>query len=137
MSPEIHHDAHPSTVFTVIQHAAPPQQIMMIALVAAILAAVAVLALKLASGRRLSGGSAFLSGLRFGGPIVGLLGACYSGFSMTLGIVNVGIEPTLRLLAPGIAESFLILGLGLLSGAFAVVAHWAVESRIDRQVLGV
>lgn len=111
--------------------------VVLILAIAAALAVLAVLALKLAGGKRLSGGSAFLSGMRVGAPIVGLLGACHAGLYMTIGVVNSGIEPTLRILAPGIAESFLMVGLGFLAGAIAVIAHWAVESRIDRQVLGV
>jgi biopolymer transport protein ExbB/TolQ len=39
------------------------------------------------------------------------------------------------MLAPGIALSFLMIGLGFLVGVVAVFAHWVVESRIDRQVL--
>jgi len=135
-------EAHPAPVepltpFTVFQYAPPAQQFIITVLILAIAAALVVLALKLAGGKRLSGGSAFLSGLRIGAPIVGLLGACHAGLYMTIGVVNSGIEPTLRILAPGIAESFLMVGLGFLAGAIAVVAHWAVESRIDRQVLGV
>jgi len=125
------------TPLKVFEYAPPVQQFIIVLLILAIPAALAVLALKLAGGHRLSGGSAFLSGLRLGAPIVGLLGACDAGLNMTIGVVNIGIEPTLRMLAPGIAESFMMVGMGFLAGAIAVVAHWAVESRIDRQVLGV
>lgn len=134
MSPA-HHlvDLTPLTVFEL---AGPLQKFVMIILVAASVAALAVLTLKLAGGRRLSGGSAFLSGLRLGAPIIGILGACDSGLNMTLAVASVPVEVTPKMLAPGIAESFLMIGLGCLAGAIAVIAHWAVESRIDRQVLG-
>jgi biopolymer transport protein ExbB/TolQ len=56
---------------------------------------------------------------------------------MTLGYAGVGGDPPLKVLAPGIAEAFMQVGFGLLAGTIAVFAHWAVESRIDRQVLGV
>jgi hypothetical protein len=125
------------TPLTVFDYAGPLQKFIIILLIVAIVAALAVLALKLAGGKRLSGGSAFLSGLRLGAPIIGILGACDSGLNMTLAVASIPIEPTLKMLAPGIAESFLMVGLGFLAGAVAVVAHWAVESRIDRQVLGV
>jgi MotA/TolQ/ExbB proton channel family len=128
--------AEPLTPFTVFQYAPPVQQFIIVVLIAAIVAAVIVLALKLSPGRRLSGGSAYLSGLRFGAPIVGLLGACHAGLYMTLAVASIPIEPTLKMFAPGVAESFEMVGLGFLAGAIAVVAHWAVESRIDRQVLG-
>jgi len=127
----------PITPVMVFEDSAPVQKFIMLILLVSILAAVVVMGLKLASGRRLSGGSAFLSGLRFGGPIFGLLGACYAGLNMALGIANVPIEPNLKILAPGIAECMLMIGLGVLAGAVAAVAHWIVESRIDRQVLSV
>jgi biopolymer transport protein ExbB/TolQ len=119
----------------VFENAAYFQQALMIILVLASVAALVVLALKLASGKRLSGGSAFLSGLRLGGPIIGLLGGCYAAFSMTLGVANVPIHVTMKMLAPGFAEIFLTVGLGFLTGVIAVFANWMVESRIDRQVL--
>jgi len=129
--------AHPITLLAVFENAAPVAKLIMALLVLAIFAALAVLALKLGSGKRLTGGSAFLSGLRLGGPIIGFFGACYSGLAMTMGVANIPVQPTLKMLAPGFAESFLMVGLGFLAGLIAVIAHWAVESRIDRQVLGV
>lgn len=138
MPPQAHHVLiAPLTPFTVFELAGPLQKFVMIILVVAMVAALVVLTLKLAGGKRLSGGSAFLSGLRLGAPIIGLLGACDSGLNMTLAVASVPIEVTPKMLAPGIAEAFLMVGLGFLAGAIAVVAHWAVESRIDRQVLGV
>jgi hypothetical protein len=136
MHPEPHGAARPLTPFTVFRYAPPVQQFIIVVLILAIVAALAVLALKLSPGRRLSGGSAFLSGLRLGAPIVGLLGACHAGLHMTLALASVRIEPTLKMFAPGIAQSFEMVGLGFLAGAVAVLAHWAIESRIDRQVLG-
>ena len=130
-----HPPFHPVTPVTVFELAAPLPKLVMIALILAVAAALAVLVAKLASGRRLSGGSAFLSGLRLGAPIIGFLGACDSLLMMTLGAANVPFEPTLKMLAPGFAEAFLQVGLGFLAGAVAVFAHWAVEARIDRQVL--
>jgi biopolymer transport protein ExbB/TolQ len=123
------------TLFTVFEHAALFQKALIILLVLSSVAALVVLALKLGSGRRLSGGSAFLSGLRLGGPIIGLLGACYAGLTMALATAKVSYPVTLKVLAPGIAEVFFMLGLGVLVGVIAVLANWMVESRIDRQVL--
>jgi biopolymer transport protein ExbB/TolQ len=136
----MHSEAHtaaaePLTPITVFQYAPPVQQFIIVVLILAMVAALVVLALKLSPGRRLSGGSAFLSGLRLGAPIVGLLGACHAGLYMTMAAASIKIEPSLKMFAPGIAESFEMVGLGFLAGAIAVVAHWAVESRIDRQVL--
>lgn len=123
------------TLVTVFENAAYFQKAIMLVLVLSTVAALVVLALKLGSGPRLAGGSAFLSGLRLGGPIIGLLGACYCGLTMALGTANVSFPVTLKVLAPGFAEIFLTIGLGLVAGAVAVFANWMVESRIDRQVL--
>ena len=123
------------TPFIVFELAGPIGKLVVIVLLVSIVAALAVLAVKMAGGRRLSGGSAFLSGLRFGAPIIGILGACNSLLSMTLGVANAPVTVTLKMMAPGFAEAFLQVGLGFLAGAVAVFAHWAVESRIDRQVL--
>jgi hypothetical protein len=125
------------TAWDVFAWAGPLQKAVVLTLVVASIAAVVVLAMKLASRQPLAGGSAFLSGLRLGGPIIGGLGACYSLLSMTLGYASVAGDPPLKILAPGFAECFLQVGLGFVAGAVAVFAHWAVESRIDRQVLGV
>jgi tellurite resistance protein TehA-like permease len=138
MAPERRHPLVGAlTPLQVFADAPLAQQFIMLVLLAAMIAALIVMVLKVRRGPHLSGGSAFLSGLRIGGPIIGLLGACDAGLNMTIGVVNAGIDPTLRMLAPGIAQSFMMVGIGFLVGAVAVVAHWAVEARIDRQVLGV
>jgi hypothetical protein len=128
------HHITPADVFA---QAGPLDKFVMLILLVSIVAAVAVLLTKLSRGKRLNGGSAFLSGLRLGGPIIGGLGACNSFLMMTLGYANVGGNLPLGVLAPGFAEAFLQVGLGFLTGAVAVICNWAVESRIDRQVLGV
>jgi hypothetical protein len=123
------------TPIVVFANSAPMQKAIVVALLAAIVAAMAVAAEKLSRGERLPGGSAFLSGLRLGGPILGGLGACWSLFSMSLGYANVAGDLPLKVLAPGFAEAFLMVSLGFLAGVVAVLAHWAVEARIDRSVL--
>jgi hypothetical protein len=128
---------HRITAIDVFAFAGPLQKLLMTGLVVAAAAALAVLVLKLASGKRLAGGSPFLSGLRFGAPVIGILGACDSLLNMTLGYASLPGDAPLKVMAPGFAESFLQVGLGFLVGAIAVFAHWAVEARIDRQVLGV
>lgn len=125
------HRVTPALVFA---NAAPVPKLIVIALVVSAVAALVVLALKLRD-RRLAGGSAFLSGLRLGGPILGGFGACFSLFNMTLGYANVPGDVPMKALAPGFAEAFLMVGLGFLAGVVAVLANWMVESRIDRSVL--
>jgi hypothetical protein len=119
----------------VFELADPLQQGLMVALVLAMIAALLVLTMKLSRG--VDGASAYLSGLRLGGPIIGCLGAAFSLLSMTLGYASVSGDLPLKVLAPGFAQAFLEIGLGCLAGVVAVCAHWAVESRVDRQVLGV
>ena len=126
---------HPLTPMQVFAHAAPLQKLIILALLVSMIAALVVLVLKLRSAGRLPGGSAFLSGLRLGGPILGGLGACWSLLSMALGYANVAGEPSLKVLAPGLAETFFVVGLGFLAGVVAVIANWAVESRVDHSVL--
>ncbi len=129
---------HPHlTPVDVFAFGTPLQKVVVLVLLGSIVAALIVLGAKLAGGKRLNGGSAFLSGLRLGGPVIGGLGACSSMLMMTLGVANTPVEVTLKMMAPGFAEAFLQISLGFLAGAVAVFANWAVESRIDRQVLGV
>lgn len=107
----------------------------MIVLVLAAVAAIVVTGLKLASGRRLSGGSAFVSALRLGGPLIGLLGAVFVLLMGFIGMANYGQPVPMPVLAPGFAEAALIFFLGLVAGVVGVVCHWAIEARIDRTVL--
>ncbi|MFK4057872.1 hypothetical protein [Brevundimonas sp. NPDC046655] len=111
-------------------------KLIMVLLIAATIAAVVVAAVKLASGSRLTGGSAFLSALRLGGPLISLLGAAYIALTGFMAVAEIG-QTNLVIWAPAIAEASLLLVLGLLSGVVAVIAHWAVEARIDRAVLRV
>lgn len=123
------------TPVTIFFDAGLPAKLLILALLAATVAAVVVCALKLSSGAKLTGGSAFLSGLRLGGPLAGLLGASYTGLMIFIGLSNTAGPVPMNVIAPGIAEALFILGLGVLAGSVAVIANWAVEARIDRTVL--
>lgn len=123
------------TLSGVFAHADETMKLLMIALLAASLAALVVTGLKLASGRRLNGGSAFVSALRLGGPLIGLVGAAFVLLNIFLGIANFGGPVPLPVLAPGFAEAALLFLLGLLAGVVGVICHWVIESRIDRAVL--
>lgn len=126
--------AAPLTPAAVFANAAPFPKLIMLGLIGSLVAAIAIGSAKLAKGP-LAGGSAFVSGLRLGGPLAGALGASYTMLCGFLGVANVDYEVTLKIMAPGIAEAVLLLGLGLLAGAGAVIVHWALEARIDRDVL--
>ena len=122
------------TIATVFFDADETMQGLMVALVAASLAAIVVTGLKLASGKRLNGGSAFVSALRLGGPLMGLVGAAFVVLMGFIGIANFGPVP-MPVLAPGFAEAALLFLLGLIAGVVGVVCHWIIEARIDRTVL--
>jgi len=115
--------------------ASPLVKLIMLALLIATIAVGVVGALKLASGSRLTGGSAFLSAMRLGGPVLGALGAAYVGLMFFIAVSNAPTPPTMGHAAPGIAEIVMVLVLGLFAGVIAVIFHWAVEARIDRTVL--
>jgi len=127
--------ATPLTPVGVFEDASLLVRAIVVGLVLATVAAVVVCATKLASGPSLAGGSAFLSGLRLGGPLAGLVGAAYGGLAMAIGLANMTTPAPLQLVAHGVAEAMLLILLGLISGAVAVIANWAVEARIDRVVL--
>ncbi len=127
-------DALPFGFIEVASHAAPAQQILMLCLVLATAAAIVVAVLKLLPGR-LSGGSTFVSSLRLAGPTAGVLGAAYAALKMSIGIASTNYTPTLKVLAPGFAEIATVFALGLISGIIAIILTWAIEARIDRQVL--
>ncbi len=118
----------------VARNAAPFQQLLMLGLVVATLAAIVISIMKLRPGH-LSGGSAFVSSLRLAGPGAGVLGAAYAALKMCIGIATVPSTPSLKVLAPGFAEIATVLALGVVVGIIAIVLNWAIEARIDRQVL--
>lgn len=65
--------------------AAPSMKFVMIVLILAMIAAIVVTVRKLMSGRGLNGGSTFLSALRLGAPLLGLLGAAFNFLMMFVG----------------------------------------------------
>lgn len=123
------------TLSGVFADADETMKFLMIALVAASLAAIVVTTFKLASGRRLSGGSAFVSALRLGGPLIGLVGAAFVLLMGFIGIANVAEPVPMSVLAPGYAEAAMLFLLGLIAGVVGVICHWIIEARIDRTVL--
>jgi len=123
------------TPIMVLQNAAIPVQAVVLGLVGAMLAAIAVLIMKLATPPGLSGGSAYLTGLRLGGPLAGALGAAYTLLVMFLFISGTSKPVSLNELAPGFAEAVMLVLLGFACGAFAAIGKWAVDARIDRAVL--
>ena len=122
------------TPVTIFFYAAVPMQVIIVALIVAAIAAVVVTIRKLASGPHLSGGSTYLSALRLGAPLLGLLGAAFNGLMMFVALAKFGPQP-INVMAPGLAEAAFLVLMGLIVGVIAVVCHWAVEARVDRAVL--
>ncbi|WP_309629987.1 MotA/TolQ/ExbB proton channel family protein [Brevundimonas sp.] len=122
------------TPVTIVFDAALPVQVIVVALIVAAVAAVVVTVKKIASGPHLSGGSAYLSALRLGAPLLGLLGAAFNGLMMFVALAKFGPQP-INVLAPGLAEATFLVVMGLIVGVVAVICHWAVEARVDRAVL--
>lgn len=114
----------------IVGDAAPAMKLVILILITAVVVTVR----KMLSGKHLTGGSAFISALRLGAPLLGLLGAAFNGLMMFMAIANVGPQP-INILAPGLAEATFLLVLGLTVGVVAVICHWTIESRIDRMVL--
>jgi len=127
--------ATPMTLPAIVERASAPVQLIVLVLALAAVSAVIICVVKLRSGPRLAGGSAFVSGLRFGGPLAGLLGAAWGVWRMSVGLARVGGSVPTQVLARGWAEASLLALLGLACGLLAVVANWALEARIDRDVL--
>jgi hypothetical protein len=126
--------AQPITPVTIFFEAAPSMKLIMLALLIAAIAAVVVTIRKVASGPHLTGGSTYLSALRLGAPLLGLLGAAFNGLMMFVALARFGSQP-INILAPGLAEATFLVVLGLLVGVVGVICHWIVEARVDRAVL--
>lgn len=122
------------TATAVFMNATIPIKLMMLGLVVATVVAVVVAVRKVGAGH-ISGGSAYISGLRYGGPLVGFFGAALNGLWSFMAMASMDTVMPFSVYAPGLAEAMLVLSLGLLSGVVAVIANWAVEARIDRVVL--
>ncbi|MFO1015187.1 MAG: MotA/TolQ/ExbB proton channel family protein [Caulobacteraceae bacterium] len=127
--------AEPLTVGGVFAHAAIPVQFVMLLLIGLTIAAIVIAVLKGREGPRVAGGSAFLSSLRAGGPLLGAFGAGYGLLNSCLGLANMAQTPSIQVLAHGFAEMAFTLLLGIFCGVVAVIANWSVEARIDRAVL--
>lgn len=123
------------TTLVMLSH--PYLKILMLLVVIATIAAVAITIRKLSAKDSLVGGSAFVKALRLGGPLLGLLGASYAAMNIFIGLSSFSKPVSPVIYMPSVAEAFAVLIVGLLSGVVAVIAHWAIEARIDREVLRV
>jgi hypothetical protein len=74
---------------------------------------------------------AYLSGQAAAAPLFGLLGMSYGLVSICVGITNKRPGPDLIALAPGLAEAFLSLTLGILAAGIATVACHHLKARLQ------
>lgn len=123
------------TTLVMLSH--PLLKLLMLVVVIATVVAVAICIRKLMAGANLVGGSAFVKALRLGGPLLGLLGASYAAMNIFIGLASFSEPVNPVIYMPAVAEAFAVLIVGLISGVVAVIANWAIEARIDREVLRV
>lgn len=107
----------------------------MVSLLLASGAAVALAAAKVLARGGLTGGSAFVRGLRWAGPLLGLAGALHVMLTLFIGMARFGGSVPLAVYAPGLAEGVLVLLIGVVSGLVGVVCHAVIAARIDRAIL--
>lgn len=121
---------HRLTGLAVITHAKPIVMLVMVLLVAAILATVAMWARGLTARRDATGSSiAALGGIAASAPLFGFFAAAYGLMDGCIGIANVRPVPSLSILAPGLAEAFLAIALGLLAAALATLGRHHLNAR--------
>ncbi|MFT3997771.1 MAG: MotA/TolQ/ExbB proton channel family protein [Asticcacaulis sp.] len=120
-------------IINIVADASLPVQGLILILIAAIIAALAIGSVKLS--RTIDGGSALLAALRWEAPLAGGLGAVYTSLFSFLALDREG-PSSLTLMAPGLAEACLLMGLGLAGGLIAAIANGLINARIDRAVLG-
>jgi len=126
--------AHALSQGQIFGEASEEVQALVVALVVGMVAAIVITVRKVLPGAKLAGGSAFVSSLRAGGPLIGLLGAAINALGWCVAIANHGM-PSMQVMAPGFAEAMFLILFGILAGVVAVICHWIIEARIDRSVL--
>ncbi|HEY2357123.1 MAG TPA: MotA/TolQ/ExbB proton channel family protein [Phenylobacterium sp.] len=123
------------TLAGVYAHASIPMQFVLWGLTAAAVVAVAIWllqAVRIGQHRSggVAGGIAYLAAQAAAAPLFGLFGMAYALLNGFIGIANVRPAPNLTVLAPGLAEASLSLGLGLLTAAIAVVGHRHLKAKL-------
>jgi hypothetical protein len=109
--------------------AAPFMQFVMAGLIVSAVGAVVVWAMQV---RVAQPRTTYLQGLAATAPVVGLMGGVLVLMNGFLGISNIRPAPTLTVVAPGIVEALLSVGLGLFAAVVALICRWQLEGRISR-----
>lgn len=119
------------TLGSMFGNAVLPMKLVMLGLVGSTIAILIIGAVKLMRSPP-DGGSAFISGMRIGGPAAGLLGAAYGGLNAMVGVVMSGRSDFV--LVPLLPAGFCLV-LGLLAGVVGIMAHTMMNARLDRALL--
>jgi biopolymer transport protein ExbB/TolQ len=117
----------------VFTHAKPLVMLVMALLLAAIVVAAAVWVRALAAGPRAEASrsaTATLSGIAAAAPLLGLFAAAYGLMDSCIGLANVRPVPSLSVLAPGLAEAFMAIALGMLAAAVATLGRHHLKARM-------
>jgi hypothetical protein len=124
------------SLILVFGHAHPLVKLVLLALAATALGSLVLWIVRLADqrGRRSDGAVAAIASLSCAAaaaPLLGFFGAAYGLMDSFIGVANVRPVPSLSVLAPGLAEAFLSLGLGLLAAAIATIGRHHLKARLD------
>lgn len=120
-SPALAAPAQRLSIGDVFGHAAAPVQLVAVVLLAAFVAAPVLLFL---------GRGSRLGVLAKGAPLLALAACLFTLLASSVGIANSPAAPSLTVLAPGFAESLLLLVLGALATFSAVVCRELAKPRI-------
>lgn len=104
----------PLTLVAIFAHAAIPVKLIAIVLLAGMIAAPAV-----AFARR---DAKWLTAIARSALPLGFAAAAYTLLACAVGVANLGVTPTLPILAPGLAEALMMAMLGLLTAGVARLA---------------
>lgn len=109
----------------VFQHAALPQKLVFLALIAWSLAALLSLA------RKTTRPPLLVTTLRIAGPALGLLVGAMNAFHMMDTALRLPVSPSVKALAPGVMEIAALVGLGAGAGLLAMLtcAAWPRGAR--------
>lgn len=113
-SPALAAPAQRLAIGDIFGHAAAPVQLVILLLLATIVAAPVLLAL---------GRGSKLNVLAKGAPLLAVAACLFTLLAGAVGIANSPVVPSLTVLAPGLAESLLLLVLGALAAFSAVVCR--------------
>jgi biopolymer transport protein ExbB/TolQ len=116
----------------VFTHAKPIVMLVMALLLLTIPAAIALWARALGRGRSAEAAGpamAKLAGIAAAAPLLGFFAAAYGLMDSCIGLANVRPVPSLSILAPGLAEAFLAISLGLLAAAVATIGRHHLQAR--------